>query len=242
MDTDLSGRVAVVTGATGGLGEAICLALADAGATVLAVARNASSLDELAARHDGVESWPADVTDDRFHAALGARPVDILVNNAGSNTPLPIEEVPTEVLDRMLGLNVRAAFLTAQAAVRSMLALGVSGSIVNITSQMGHVGSPRRTVYCMTKHALEGLTKAMAVELGPRGIRVNSVAPTFVETPMTRPMLADPAFRDMVLSSIPLGRMADPADVAAAVLYLASDQSRMTTGTSLLVDGGWTAR
>ena len=196
----------------------------------------------MAAQHERITAWPADVTDDAFHAELAARRVDILVNNAGGNTPLPMEEVPVEVLDRMLGLNVRAAYLTAQAAVRAMLRQGVGGSIVNITSQMGHVGSPRRTVYCMTKHALEGLTKAMAVELAPHGIRVNSVAPTFVETPMTRPMLEDPAFREMVLSSIPLGRMADPEDVAHAVLYLATDRSRMTTGTSLLVDGGWTAR
>ena len=169
--------------------------------------------------HPAIEPWVADVTDNGFHAALAARPVDILVNNAGCNTPLPIAEVPIEVLDRMLSLNVRAAYLSAQAAVRSMLGRGVGGSIINITSQMGHVGAARRTVYCMTKHALEGLTKAMAVELGPQGIRVNSVAPTFVETPMTRPMFADPTFRASVLSSIPLGRLAEPDDVAQAVLY-----------------------
>jgi NAD(P)-dependent dehydrogenase (short-subunit alcohol dehydrogenase family) len=119
---------------------------------------------------------------------------------------------------------------------------GVPGSVVNMTSQMGHVGSPGRTVYCMTKHALEGLTKAMAVELAPAGIRVNSVAPTFVETPMTLPMLDDPTFRSFVLDSIPLGRMAGVDDVAAAVLYLVSPAAGMVTGTSLLVDGGWTAR
>jgi NAD(P)-dependent dehydrogenase (short-subunit alcohol dehydrogenase family) len=142
----------------------------------------------------------------------------------------------------MLGLNVRSAFLTAQAAVRSMLRHGRGGSIVNMTSQMGHVGSPGRTVYCMTKHALEGLTKAMAVELAPSGIRVNSVAPTFVETPLTLPMLDNPEFRRFVLDSIPLGKMASTNDVAAAVLYLASSAAGMVTGTSLLVDGGWTAR
>ena len=241
-DDGLTGKVAVVTGATGGLGEAICLALADEGALVLAVARGRDALRALADRRAGIMPWAADVTDPAFHDELATRRVDILVNNAGGNTPLPMEDVTTEVLDRMLGLNVRAAYLTAQAAVRAMSRRGGGGSIINITSQMGHVGAPRRTVYCMTKHALEGLTKAMAVELAPRGVRVNSVAPTFVETPMTRPMLEDPAFRDMVMSSIPLGRMADPEDVAQAVLYLASDRSRMTTGTSLLVDGGWTAR
>jgi NAD(P)-dependent dehydrogenase (short-subunit alcohol dehydrogenase family) len=153
-----------------------------------------------------------------------------------------MSEVPTELLDRMLALNVRSAYLTAQAAVRSMLASGNGGSIINITSQMGHVGSPRRTVYCMTKHALEGLTKAMAVELAPDGIRVNAVAPTFVETPMTQPMLDDPEFKSFVLDSIPLRRLATTRDVASAVLYLASPAAAMVTGTSLLVDGGWTAR
>jgi NAD(P)-dependent dehydrogenase (short-subunit alcohol dehydrogenase family) len=153
-----------------------------------------------------------------------------------------MSEVPTELLDRMLALNVRSAYLTAQAAVRSMLASGNGGSIINITSQMGHVGSPRRTVYCMTKHALEGLTKAMAVELAPDGIRVNAVAPTFVETPMTQPMLDDPEFKRFVLDSIPLRRLATTRDVASAVLYLASPAAAMVTGTSLLVDGGWTAR
>jgi NAD(P)-dependent dehydrogenase (short-subunit alcohol dehydrogenase family) len=155
---------------------------------------------------------------------------------------MPLGDVPVDVLDLLLDLNVRAAFLTAQAAIRSMQRRGVPGSVVNMTSQMGHVGSPGRTVYCMTKHALEGLTKAMAVELAPAGIRVNSVAPTFVETPMTLPMLDDPAFRSFVVDSIPLGRLAGVDDVAAAVLYLVSPAAGMVTGTSLLVDGGWTAR
>ena len=155
---------------------------------------------------------------------------------------MPMSDVPGDVLDLLLDLNVRASFLTAQAAVRSMKRRAVPGSIVNMTSQMGHVGSPGRTVYCMTKHALEGLTKAMAVELAPAGIRVNSVAPTFVETPMTLPMLEDPAFRSRVLGSIPLGRLATTQEVAAAVLYLVSPASAMVTGTSLLVDGGWTAQ
>lgn len=238
----LKNLTAVVTGATGGLGQAIAVILADAGARVLAVSRGKEALAALAKRHASIEPWVADVTDDDFHRTLTGRRVDILVNNAGGNTPLAMAEVSVEVLDHMLALNIRAAYLTAQAAVRSMLEESRPGSIINITSQMGHVGAPRRTVYCMTKHALEGLTKAMAVELGPFGIRVNSVAPTFVETPMTQPMLADPTFRESVLGSIPLGRLAQPADVAEAVLYLASPASRMVTGTSLLVDGGWTAR
>lgn len=232
----LGGKRAVVTGASRGLGFAIAAALADAGAEVLAVARGAGPA------HPGVEAWAADVEDAGFHAGLAARDLDILVNNAGMNRPLPIAEMPVADLDRMLGLNVRAAYLSAQAAVRAMLAHGRGGVIVNISSQMGHVGSPNRTAYCMTKHALEGLTKAMAVELAPANIRVNAVAPTFIDTPWTAAMFDDPAFKDHVLGMIPLGRLGTPADVAAAVVYLCSPAAAMVTGTSLVVDGGWTAR
>jgi NAD(P)-dependent dehydrogenase (short-subunit alcohol dehydrogenase family) len=140
-----------------------------------------------------------------------------------------------------LNLNVKGAFLVAQAAARRMAA-GKGGSIVNMSSQMGHVGSPRRSVYCMTKHAIEGLTKALAVELAPKSIRVNTVAPTFAETPMTRPFFEDPAFRDSVLSQIPIGRLAKVEDIMGAIVFLASPAAAMITGTSLLVDGGWTAR
>lgn len=231
-----------MTGGSRGLGAAIALALAEAGAEVVAIARDATALDVVASRHQRIVPWVSDVLDPAFSTELAERDVDILVNNAGTNTPLPIEHVPIEVLDRMLDLNVRSAFLAAQAAVRSMLRRGCGGNIVNVTSQMGHVGSPRRTVYCMTKHAIEGLTKAMAVELAPRGIRVNSVAPTFVETSLTKPMLADPDFRGFVERMIPLGQIGQPEDVAAAVLYLASPLAKMVTGTSLVVDGGWTAQ
>lgn len=239
---DLTGKTAVVTGGSKGLGEAISLTLAEAGAEVLAVARDPEALAALAARNSRITPWPADVLDPAFAKALADRDVDILVNNAGTNRPLPMVEVPVDTLDQMLDLNVRSAFLVAQAAVTSMLRSGGGGAIINITSQMGHVGSPRRTVYCMTKHALEGLTKAMAVELAPHGIRVNSVAPTFIETPMTAPMLADPEFRGFVERMIPMGKTGQPQDVADAVLYLVSPAAAMVTGTSLLVDGGWTAQ
>ncbi len=238
----LSGKRAVVTGGSKGLGRAVCIALAQAGASVTAVARDPDVLDALAAEYPDIETWQADVNDPAFGIELAQRLVDIFINNAGTNNPIPMIDVPLDVLDQMLGLNVRAAYLAAQGAVRSMVKAGTGGAIINMTSQMGHVGSPGRTVYCMTKHALEGLTKAMAVELAPHNIRVNSVAPTFIETPMTAPMLAKPEFRAFVDTMIPLGRIGKPDDVAAAVIYLASPAADMVTGTSLLVDGGWTAQ
>lgn len=238
----LAGKQAVVTGGSKGLGRAICIALSQAGATVTAVARDAGGLAAIAADHPAIETWQADVNDPAFGTELAARNVDILVNNAGINRPMPMADVPIDVLDEMLRLNVRAAYLAAQGATRAMINGGNGGVIINMTSQMGHVGSPGRTVYCMTKHALEGLTKAMAVELAPHNIRVNSVAPTFIETPMTKPMLDKPDFRAFVDAMIPLGRLGQPDDVAAAVLYLASPAANMVTGTSLLIDGGWTAQ
>lgn len=239
---NLESQKAIVTGASKGLGAAIATALAECGVQVLAVARGEQELRAMAQKHPLIEPWVADIRDPDFVAELATREVDILVNNAGMNIPLPMVDVPVDVLDEMLTLNVRCAYLIAQAAVRSMLRHDRGGCIINVTSQMGHVGSPNRTVYCMTKHAVEGLTKAMAVELAQNRIRVNSVAPTFVETPMTKPMLADPTFRTFVEQMIPLGRVAQPEDVSAAVLYLCSPLAAMVTGSSLVIDGGWTAQ
>ena len=238
----LAGKRAFVTGGSKGLGRAISVALLHAGAVVTAVARDAAALAALAAEHPALQTWQADVTSPEFGAALAQRGIDILINNAGTNQPMPMIDVPLDVLDHMMTLNLRAAYLAAQGAARSMVMAGNGGAIVNLTSQMGHVGSPGRTVYCMTKHGLEGLTKAMAVELAPYGIRVNSVAPTFIETPLTGPMLEQPEFRAFVNRMIPLGRIGVPDDVAAAVVYLVSPAAGMVTGTSLLVDGGWTAQ
>jgi len=168
--------------------------------------------------------------------------IDVLVNNAGTNVPEPFLEVSEENLDRVLAVNVKGAFLVAQSAVRRMVEHGEGGSIINVSSQMGHVGAPRRTVYCATKHAVEGLTKAMAVELAPHNVRVNCVAPTFVETPMTKPFLEDETFREDTLSRIPLGRLGRVEDVTGAVVFLASPAAGLITGASLLVDGGWTAQ
>jgi len=157
------------------------------------------------------------------------------------NIPEPLLEVSEDHLDALLALNVRATFVTLQAAARRMVERG-AGSIVLLSSQMGHVGAAGRTVYCATKHAVEGLTKAAAVELAPHGVRVNAVAPTFVETPMTAPFLADRAFRTETVGRIPLGRLGRVEDVTAGVVFLASDAAALITGTSLLVDGGWTAQ
>jgi NAD(P)-dependent dehydrogenase (short-subunit alcohol dehydrogenase family) len=238
----ITGRF-LVTGAGRGLGRAIVRKLVHAGVQVIAVARTTSDLEELAREFpNSIEMWAADVTDRRIVERIDELPaLDGLVNNAGGNRPEPFVDVSAENLDYLLDLNVRSAFFVAQAAARVMCKAG-RGSIVNITSQMGHVGSPGRSVYCMTKHAIEGLTKAMALELAPKGIRVNAVAPTFVETPMTAPMLADAAFRQYVLDRIPIGRIGQPDEIASAVLFLLSNNASLITGTSLLVDGGWTAQ
>lgn len=235
--------VALVTGAGKGLGRASALRLADDGFHVIAVARTESDLGALAAERPGrIEMWAMDATGADFHERLCALPrLDALLNNVGSNRPQAFVDVDEATLDHLIGLNIRAAFRTAQSGARVMVKQG-SGAIVNMSSQMGHVGSPGRTVYCMTKHAIEGLTKAIAVELAPRGVRVNSVAPTFVETPMTQPMLADPEFGRFALDRIPLGRFGTPEEVAQAVSFLLSPRSSLITGTSLLVDGGWTAQ
>lgn len=245
MNLELKGKVVLVTGAGRGLGAACARAFHNEGANVIAVARSEQDLTSLAADcagrdGAGLEVWVEDITQTRFLDRVRAlKRLDVLVNNAGFNDPKPMREVSTETLDGMLNLNVRSVYLASQAALHVMADSG--GAIVNMSSQMGHVGSPNRTVYCMTKHAVEGLTKAMAVEVASMGVRVNSVAPTFVETDLTRPMLAKPEFAAYVHDNIPMGKLGQIEDVVNAVLFLGSNLSAMTTGHSLLVDGGWTA-
>jgi NAD(P)-dependent dehydrogenase (short-subunit alcohol dehydrogenase family) len=251
----LDGKIALVTGAGRGLGRGIALALAAAGAEMLLNSRSPAELDAVAAEIEaaGGAARPVafNVTDrEAVHSAFAgiARDfgrLDILVNNAGLNRPQPFLEVDEETLDRLIDLNVRALFRTAQAGARLMVADGAKsrgGVVINMSSQMGHVGSElNRTVYVMTKHAVEGLTKAMAAELAPRGVRVVSIAPTFIMTPLTKPFFDDPAFHKWVHDRIPLGRLGTVDEVAQAVVFLASPAAGLVTGSSLLVDGGWTA-
>ena len=243
----LDRKTALVTGAGRGIGRAIALALAAAGAELVLVSRTPSELRGVAGKiEDGggkAQVLPFDVTDSAAarDAFAGLGRLDILVNNAGINRPQPFLEVDEATLDLLLRLNVRAAFLVAQAAARLMVVNG-GGVIINMSSQMGHVGSERdRTVYVMTKHAIEGLTKAMALELAPKDVRVVSIAPTFVQTPLTKPFFDDPETRKWILDRIPLGRGGTVEEVAQAVVFLASPAASLVTGSSLLVDGGWTA-
>lgn len=236
-----------MTGAGRGIGLACAAALAEQGAHVGLVSRNEVELADLVtaieAAGGSAEAISLDVTDRRqVEAALGARPAfDILVNNAGTNRPRPFVDVSEEDFDAIFALNVKAAFHVAQCFARKLLATGRGGSIINMSSQMGHVGAAERSVYCASKHAVEGLTKAMAIELGPHDIRVNTICPTFIETPMTEPFFRDTDFKDKVLSKIKLGRLGRLEDVMGAVIYLASDASALVTGSALRVDGGWTA-
>ena len=244
----LDGQRALVAGASGGIGSGCAAALAEAGADVVLLGRSVERLESAAqaveAAGRSAERYECDVTDARTvaetFAMVGA--VDVVVNAAGANIPEPFVDVSEEHFDLIVALNLKGTFLVTQAAVRAMLDASATGAVISISSQMGHVGDANRTVYCATKHALEGLTKALAVELAPQGIRVNSVAPTFVETPMTAPFFADHEFRESVESRIPLGRIGVVDDVAGAVVFLASPAAALITGTSLVVDGGWTAR
>ncbi|AOF96708.1 NAD(P)-dependent dehydrogenase, short-chain alcohol dehydrogenase family [Sphingobium sp. AP50] len=240
----LDGMRAIVTGAGRGIGVAAAAALAEAGADVTVVARSAEEIDAAArAIGHGTRAEPLDVSDlDAVNAFFDAHePFHILVNNAGTNRPKPMWDVTDADYDAVLGLNLKAAFFVTQACVKRMIATGTAGSLIHMGSQMGHVGGPNRSLYCASKWALEGMNKSFALDLAPYKIRSNTIAPTFIETPMTKPMFDDPVFRASVLSKIKLGRIGQPEDLMGAVLFLASHASALMTGTSLVVDGGWTA-
>jgi len=243
----LDGRRALVTGGGRGIGLTAAAALADAGAHVTLAARTSKEIEEAAeairARGQQADVLTLDVTDiNAVRKAIGERaPYQILVNNAGMNRPAYLPDVKVEDFDAIFALNVRAAFFMAQAMALRLIESKQSGSIINISSQMGHVGAARRTVYCASKHAMEGFTKAMAIELAPHNIRVNSLGPTFLETPMTRPFFENKTFRDEVLSKIKLGRLGQLEEITGAIVFLASDASSLMTGAALVLDGGWTA-
>ena len=244
----LDGRVAVVAGGGRGIGMACALALADAGAEVVAMSRTASELDEVvhAVRSAGgaARASVCDVRDPDAVARAFADvdQVDVYLNSVGVNRPQAFVDVDPATLETMLAVNVGGAFHASQLAARRMIDRGRGGSIIHVTSDFGHVGSGlQRTAYVAAKHAVEGLTKASALELAPHGIRVNSIAPTFIETAMTRPFLADPDFRAAVIAEIPLGRLGRLEDVMGAAVFLASPAASLITGTSILIDGGWTA-
>lgn len=226
---------------------AIAQDLAAAGAEVVFCARTTDQIDkaveEARALGHSAETLVMDVTDSMAvcqHMAA-CEPFDILVNNAGTNRPMPLSEISEEDFDAVMGLNFRAVFFLTKAVTDRMIATGRAGSVINMSSQMGHIGAANRTIYCASKWALEGFSKSLAVELGPRGIRVNTVCPTFIETPMTKPFFEDPEFRSAVLSKIVLGRLGSVDDIVGAVRFLASDASSLMTGSAVILDGGWTA-
>jgi len=242
----LKGKRALVTGAGRGIGQAAAAALASAGAHVICAARTTSEIEELAgeirATGGSAEALTLDVMDlDAVNAAVARLdPVNILINNAGTNRPASFLDIKIEDFDFVSNLNLRSAFAVAQAVARRMVETKTPGSLIHVSSQMGHVALPNRAVYCATKHALEGLNKVMAIDLAPHGIRSNTIAPTFIETPMTKPFFQNEEFKSMVLSKIRLGRLGQVEDLMGPVVFLASDASSLITGTSLLIDGGWT--
>ena len=244
----LDGRRALVTGAGRGIGLAAAHALAQVGAVVTLAARSRDELqaaaDDMAAYGAKAEVLVLDVTDAAAvrQAVASAGPFQVLVNSAGTNRPALITETLDADFDAVVDLNLKAAFYLAREVARGLIGAGLPGSLIQISSQMGHVGGPKRAVYCATKHAVEGMTRALAWELGPHQIRANTVCPTFIETAMTRPALADPAFRQFVQSRIALGRLGQVEDIMGAVVFLASDAAALVTGSALMVDGGWTAQ
>ena len=249
---NLKNKTAVVTGAGKGLGRACAIALAEAGANLIIISRTKKDLDEVSRKikklKSKCKSYVCDITNyNEIKEIINKQSkIDILINNAGNNIPEHFTKVKTKDMEYLVKINTIAAFNLAQLCANKMIELKnrkkVGGSIINMSSQMGHVGGPIRSVYNMNKWGLEGLTRGMAVDLAKYNIRVNTVAPTFVVTPMTKKFLKNKKFKKETLNNIPLGRFAEMSEIASAVVFLASDAASMVHGTSLLVDGGWTAK
>lgn len=243
----LEGKRALVTGASRGIGLGGAVALAEAGAHVVMAARNAGEIGKAAEELRG-QGWSAegislDVGDHEAMISAVRRygPFDVLFNNAGTNDPKPYMDVTPENFDMITDLNLRSAFFVAQEVAKGMVEAKIRGSIIHTSSQMGHVGGIERSVYCGSKWGIEGVTKASAIELAAHGIRVNSIAPTFIRTPMTKSTFDNPERVKWLEEKIKLGRVGEIEDIMGAVVFLASDASSLITGTSMLIDGGWTA-
>jgi NAD(P)-dependent dehydrogenase (short-subunit alcohol dehydrogenase family) len=243
----LDGKRALVAGASSGIGLACAVALGEAGAEVTLAARRVDTLnalvDEMKAAGMSASALPLDVSDvaDTQAAVAANGPFDILVNSAGLARHSPAADTTEADFDVAADLNVKGAYFLTQAVAKGLLAAGKPGSLINISSQMAHVGGIDRAVYCATKHAVEGFTKSMAIEWGKAGIRINTICPTFILTDLTRPTFEDPEKRAWIEDKIKLGRAGEVEDIMGAVVFLASQASAIVTGTSLLVDGGWTA-
>lgn len=242
---DLTGSRALVTGASSGIGLGCAVALAEAGAHVVCAARRSGPLQEvvdaIATANLSAEALVLDQTDLYALEAACARPFDVVVNSAGlARHSAAVDTVPAD-FDAVMDINLRSAYFLSAFAARSLLAAGRRGSIIHISSQMGHVGGVDRAVYCASKHALEGMVKAMAIEWGKSGIRINTICPTFIRTPLTEGTFADPDRRAWIMDKIKLPRVGEVEDIMGAAVFLASDASAMVTGTSMLIDGGWTA-
>ena len=250
--TEVKNKIALVTGAGKGIGKACAIALAEAGANLIILSRTKSDLDKLEKIVKKLKckctSYVCDVSkyDELKRIFKKISSLDIIVNNAGTNRPEHFTKIKKEDMDYVVDLNIKAAFHVAQLGSKVMLKSKkrktLGGSIINMSSQLGKVGAPNRSVYNMTKFGIEGLTKGMAVDLAKSNIRVNTVCPTFVETPMVKKFFKNRKFKKAMMDNIPLGRFATESDVATAVVYLASNASSMVTGSSLVIDGGWTAK
>jgi NAD(P)-dependent dehydrogenase (short-subunit alcohol dehydrogenase family) len=243
----VDGRQALVTGAGRGIGAAAAMALAQAGAEVTLVSRSVSELQavagEIGAQGGVARVLPLDVTNSNAvrDAVAAYGPFQILVNSAGTNRPSTITEQHDADIDAVLDLNVKSTMFVTREVARGLISAKLDGSIITISSQMGHVGGPKRSLYCATKHAVEGMTKALAWEFGPHRIRINTLCPTFIETAMTADMFKDAQFRSYVESRIAIGRLGQLSEIMGPVVFLASDASSLVTGSALMIDGGWTA-
>ena len=244
----LDGKKALVTGAGRGIGMGASIALAESGANVTLISRTEKELKDLT-DHINSQGYKAsyevldvNAEDDVSSFVDKSDPFDILINNAGTNRPAKLVDTKIDDFDYVMSLNVRSVINLTKLVVRKMLDSNLKGSIINVSSQMGHVGGPNRTTYCSSKFAIEGFTKSLAIELGPEGIRVNAICPTFIQTPMTEPFLKDEEFKKTTIGMIPIGRLGEVTDLMGPFVFLASDASSLMTGSSILVDGGWTAR